>query len=53
MLFTTMSLTGAEIDKILSILSPFENTKRSAWLSSRFQQDLVLERGELGIWILF
>jgi hypothetical protein len=39
--------TVDEIKGLLAILSPFENFSRSAWLTSNFQQDKVLQRGEL------
>ncbi|MGL6267074.1 MAG: hypothetical protein ACRC2O_04090, partial [Chitinophagaceae bacterium] len=38
--------SDAELNKILSILSPFENTNPSAWLQSNFMQDKIMSRGE-------
>jgi hypothetical protein len=35
-----------EIKGMLAILSPFENSSPSAWVSSNFQQDKILQRGE-------
>ncbi len=38
--------SAAEIDKIVSIISPFENTTPSAWLQSNYMQDKIMARGE-------
>ena len=38
--------SAAEIDKILSIISPFENASPSAWLQSNYMQDKIMARGE-------
>jgi energy-coupling factor transporter ATP-binding protein EcfA2 len=47
------ALSKEEIAKILSILSPFENTSRNTWLQSNFQQDKIMDRGELGYGFFF
>ncbi len=39
------TLTDGEINKIIEILSPFENGLKSAWLQSNFQRDKILVRG--------
>ena len=47
------ALSKEEITKILSILSPFENASRNEWLQSNFQQDKIMDRGELGYGFFF
>jgi energy-coupling factor transporter ATP-binding protein EcfA2 len=39
------AFSETEIDKLLNILSPFENPKPSAWLQSNFMQDKMLIKG--------
>lgn len=34
-----------EINQLLGVISPFENTKRTAWLEKNYQRDKVLQRG--------
>ena len=40
------ALTEADINKLLNILSPFENTSRTPWVQSNFMQDKIMIRGE-------
>lgn len=47
------AFSSSEIEKLLAILSPFENTSRSGWLQTNFQQDKIMERGELGYGFFF
>ena len=47
------AFSSAEMERIITILSPYENSERSSWLLSRFSQELVLERGELGYGFFF
>jgi energy-coupling factor transporter ATP-binding protein EcfA2 len=37
--------TKKDLDKLLGIMSPFENGSQTAWLKSAFQKEKVLERG--------
>jgi hypothetical protein len=45
--------TQEDVRKLLGILSPFENTKPSAWVQANFRQDQLMERGEQGYGFLF
>ncbi len=47
------SFTKEEINKLISILSPFENPSPSPWLQSNFQQDKIMIRGEQDYGFLF
>ncbi len=38
--------SAVDIDKILGIFSPFENTSPSAWQQSNYMQDKIMPRGE-------
>jgi hypothetical protein len=40
------ALTEADINKLLSILSPFENPSPSPWVKLNFKQDKLMIRGE-------
>jgi energy-coupling factor transporter ATP-binding protein EcfA2 len=42
------ALSKEEINKLLRILSPFENSSLSPWMQVNFQQDKILIRGEVG-----
>lgn len=41
----TNSFTKEEIQKLIQILSPFENTNQSAWVLQRYQRDNMMKRG--------